>query len=67
MLKHIFFSFFIRSHNYLLFVLDLLDHHPSIDQSLISSSQEKIGGFMCKFTYHVTELFPLQSNMYLKY
>jgi hypothetical protein len=29
LLKHIFFSFFIRSHhNYLLFVLDLLDHQP---------------------------------------
>jgi hypothetical protein len=33
----------IRSHNYQLFVLDLLDHQqPSIDQSFISSSREKI-------------------------
>jgi hypothetical protein len=73
LLKHIFFLSFIRiHHNYLLFVLDLLDHQPrpiwtNLSFHLLENLGYLISGFMCKFIYHVTELSLMQSNIYLKF
>ncbi|EFX85994.1 hypothetical protein DAPPUDRAFT_313554 [Daphnia pulex] len=43
-----------RSHNYQLFVLDLLDHpHRPIFHFIFSREDWITGGFMCKISYHV--------------